>query len=79
MNGYGYINHELLSSFMERWHTETSIFHLLIYEMTIILDDVSCLLHILNPRKLLNYSITSRFEALDMMVTYLGDDTGKAQ
>nr|KYP55189.1 Serine/threonine protein phosphatase 7 long form isogeny [Cajanus cajan] len=36
----------LVSTFVERWHPETSSFHLPIREMTIILDDVSCLLHL---------------------------------
>lgn len=31
---------------MERWHLETSSFHMSFGEMTITLDDVSCLLHI---------------------------------
>ncbi|KAL5138555.1 Protein MAIN-LIKE 1 [Glycine soja] len=36
----------LLSSFVERWHRETSSFHLLMGELTITLDDVSSLLHL---------------------------------
>ncbi|KAH1256504.1 Protein MAIN-LIKE 1 [Glycine max] len=36
----------LLSSFVERWHRETSSFHLLVGELTIMLDDVSLLLHL---------------------------------
>ncbi|KAH1232644.1 Protein MAIN-LIKE 1 [Glycine max] len=36
----------LLSSFMERWHRETSSFHLPVGELTITLDDVSSLLHL---------------------------------
>ena len=35
----------LLSSFVERWHRETSSFHLPTGEVTIMLDDVSSLLH----------------------------------
>ncbi|KAH1247283.1 Protein MAIN-LIKE 1 [Glycine max] len=35
----------LLSSFVERWHWETSSFHLPVGEVTITLDDVSSLLH----------------------------------
>ena len=37
----------LISAFVERWHRETSSFHLPVGEMTITLDDVSSLLHIL--------------------------------
>lgn len=40
------VNHELLSAFVERWHPETSSFHLPFGEMTITLDDVSSLLHL---------------------------------
>ncbi|XP_028215218.1 protein MAIN-LIKE 1-like [Glycine soja] len=36
----------LLSAFMERWHRETSSFHLPMGELTITLDDVSSLLHL---------------------------------
>ncbi|XP_028198034.1 protein MAIN-LIKE 2-like [Glycine soja] len=36
----------LISAFVERWHRETSRFHLLVGEVTITLDDVSSLLHI---------------------------------
>ncbi|KAJ1389457.1 Aminotransferase-like, plant mobile domain [Sesbania bispinosa] len=37
---------DLLYAFTERWHRETSCFHLPIGEMTITLDDVSSLIHI---------------------------------
>ncbi|KAH1199456.1 Protein MAIN-LIKE 1 [Glycine max] len=36
----------LLSSFVERWHWETSSFHLPVGELTITLEDVSSLLHL---------------------------------
>ncbi|XP_058759212.1 protein MAIN-LIKE 1-like [Vicia villosa] len=36
----------LLSTFIERWHPETSTFHLPFGEMTVTLDDVSVLLHL---------------------------------
>ena len=36
----------LLSAFVERWHRETSSFHLPVGELTIMLDDVSLLLHL---------------------------------
>jgi len=36
----------LLSSFVERWHWETSSVHLPVGELTITLDDVSSLLHL---------------------------------
>ena len=36
----------LISGFVERWHKETSSFHLPIGEVTITLDDVASLLHL---------------------------------
>ncbi|KAH1242745.1 Protein MAIN-LIKE 1 [Glycine max] len=36
----------LISAFVERWHGETSTFHLSVGELTITLDDVSSLLHL---------------------------------
>ena len=36
----------LISAFVERWHKETNSFHLPFGEMTITLNDVSCLPHI---------------------------------
>ncbi|XP_050889989.1 protein MAIN-LIKE 1-like [Lathyrus oleraceus] len=40
------IDQNLVSIFMERWHLETSSFHMSFGEMTITLEDSSCLLHL---------------------------------
>ncbi|XP_058767002.1 protein MAIN-LIKE 1-like [Vicia villosa] len=40
------IDVNLVSAFVERWHVETSSFHMPFGEMTITLDDVACLLHL---------------------------------
>ncbi|KAJ1423071.1 Aminotransferase-like, plant mobile domain [Sesbania bispinosa] len=40
------MDRSLVSAFTERWHRETSSFHLPAGEMTITLDDVSTLLHL---------------------------------
>ncbi|CAK8576706.1 unnamed protein product [Lathyrus sativus] len=40
------IDTNLVSAFAERCHLETSSFHMPFAEMTITLDDVSCLLHL---------------------------------
>ena len=39
-------NRGLISSFVERWHWETSIFHLPVGEVLIMLDDIASLLHL---------------------------------
>ncbi|GAU46704.1 hypothetical protein TSUD_287930 [Trifolium subterraneum] len=56
---YNHVGSELLMAFTERWQPETGTFHLPIGEMTITLDDVSCLLHILITGKMLNNAGTS--------------------
>ncbi|XP_024632214.1 protein MAIN-LIKE 2-like [Medicago truncatula] len=43
---YSMIDHGLIYAFLERWHEETSSFHLPFREMTVTLDDVASLLHI---------------------------------
>ena len=43
---YSLIDHGLICAFVERWHEETSNFHLPFGEMTVTLDDVACLLHL---------------------------------
>ncbi|XP_058766540.1 uncharacterized protein LOC131640150 [Vicia villosa] len=40
------IDTNLVTTFVERWHIETSLFHMSFGEMTITLDDVSILLHL---------------------------------
>ncbi|KAI5382188.1 hypothetical protein KIW84_UN0095 [Lathyrus oleraceus] len=40
------IDTNLVSAFVERWHLETSSFHMPFGEMSITLDDVACLLHL---------------------------------
>ncbi|GAU35365.1 hypothetical protein TSUD_57140 [Trifolium subterraneum] len=40
------VDPQILSAFTKRWHPETSSFHMSFGEMTVTLDDVSCLLHI---------------------------------
>ncbi|WJX78099.1 protein-serine/threonine phosphatase [Trifolium repens] len=39
---FGKLNHGLLTAFPERWHPETSSFHLHVGELAITLDDVQC-------------------------------------
>ncbi|CAJ2665945.1 unnamed protein product [Trifolium pratense] len=70
---YNHLDWGLLTAFTERWHPETDTFHLPIGEMTITLDDVSCLLHIPITGKMLNHLGTSCTveEGEDMCYEYL--------
>ena len=63
---------------MERWHEETSSFHLPFGEMTITLDDVASLLHIAIDGMLLSHGSITRDKAVELMETYLGSSTGDA-
>ncbi|XP_058776105.1 protein MAIN-LIKE 1-like [Vicia villosa] len=46
MTEYSTISHDMQGTFAERWHKETSSFHLTVGELTITLHDVACLLHL---------------------------------
>ena len=46
MMRYPTANKGFMNALVERWHQEISSFHLHVKEMTITLDDVSCLLHL---------------------------------
>jgi len=72
------IYHGLICAFVERWHEETSSFHLPFREMTVTLDDVSCLLHLPIDGMLLSHETITRDDAVDSMVTHLGSDPGDA-
>jgi hypothetical protein len=73
ITSYEFIDPALISAFVERWHEETSSFHLPSGEITITLDDVSCLLHLPIEGSLLDHEgIMTRDEGVLMMVTLLG-------
>jgi len=42
--GYALIEHALLTTFSERWHSETSNFHISVKEMTVTSDNVFCVM-----------------------------------
>jgi len=75
---YSQIDHDLLFAFVERWHEETSSFHLSFGEMTVTLDDMSCLLHLPIDGMLLSHETISRNDMVDMMMRYLGSSAGDA-
>jgi hypothetical protein len=57
----------------ERWHTETSSFHLPVGELTITLDDVHNLLHIpIHGRMLDHDEAVDRDRSIDLMTMLLG-------
>lgn len=74
MIGYITVNHGMLYAFLEKRHSDTSSFHLPLGEISITLDNVSCLLHLLIRWKLLDHEIINKDEALEMTVDYLGVD-----
>jgi hypothetical protein len=55
----------------ERWHQETSSFHLPVGEMTITLDDVACLIGIPFAGWLIQDEDLHHDHAMDMLVTHL--------
>lgn len=74
MSSYTIINHGMLSVFVKTWHFETSSFHLLHGEMSIKLDDVSCLIYLPIKIRLLYHFMITKLDALDMAVNYLEAD-----
>lgn len=77
MTSYALVNHDMLNAFLERWHSETSSFHLSHGEMSITLDDVLCLLHLHISGRFLDHGRITKDEAVEMMVEYLGVDPKK--
>lgn len=75
---YVRVNHDMLSAFVQRLHSETSSFHLPCGEIFITLDDVSCLLHLPIRGRLLDHGRNIIDEIMEMMVNYLGIDPGDA-
>lgn len=71
---YVTVNHMMLNVFVEIWHTDTSSFHLSLGEMSITLDDMSCLLDLLISGKLIDHGSIIRDEALEMIIDYLRFD-----
>jgi hypothetical protein len=61
---------------MERWHEETSSFHMPAGEVTMTFDDVSCLLQLPNMGRLLDHGFLTRAEGEILMVDLLGSHYG---
>ncbi|KAL5184391.1 Protein MAIN-LIKE 1 [Glycine soja] len=61
----------LISAFVERWHSETSTFHLPVGELTITLDDVSSILHLSITGALHSFHALSTEEARFLLTELL--------
>src|SRR3954470_17501091 len=72
MTRYTTISTGMQGAFVERWHKETSSFHLPVGELTITLHDFQCLLHLPIRGPLLHHSRIQRVEAIEWMMHYLG-------
>ena len=71
LTGYESISHGLVCAMAERWHEETSSFHLPVGEMTITLDDVTCLLDIPIVGRLIGDDDLDHDHGVDLMVNHL--------
>ncbi|CAJ2652389.1 unnamed protein product [Trifolium pratense] len=70
--GFEHLDPCLISVFVERWHTDTSPFDMHVGEITVTLDDVSCLLHVPINGRLLDHTLISKDQAIDALVNLLG-------
>lgn len=75
---YTIIDHDLLSLFFERWHEKTFNFNFLIGEMTVVMEEVSCLLHLPIQGRLLDLDEKLGREAGEhLMFDLIGVDLGR--
>ncbi|XP_058742384.1 uncharacterized protein LOC131614862 [Vicia villosa] len=72
------IHNGMLMAFAERWHPDISSFHLPLSEITITLDNIACLLHILVRGTLLSHGRLTNVEVMEMLIEELGDDHANA-
>jgi len=71
LTGYDNITHGLVCVMAERWHQETSNFHLSVGEMTITLDDVACLLGIPVAGRLIQEDDLDLNHGVELLVNHL--------
>ncbi|CAJ2666698.1 unnamed protein product [Trifolium pratense] len=80
LTGYLFLDPALLSTFVERWHGETSSFHMPSREMTITLDDVCCLVHLPIKGRLLDHKgIPTKTEGVELMIKHMGSTREEAE
>jgi len=70
--GYEVVDKGLLSGFVERLQRDTNTFHFPVGEMTITLDDVSCILHIPVVGQFPTYAPLEFGKALIYWLSYWG-------
>nr|ABN09180.1 IMP dehydrogenase/GMP reductase, putative [Medicago truncatula] len=71
--GYATVPHALLMTPCERWHPETSTFHMLLGEMIVTLDDVACLTHLqIEGRMLSHGNKMPKHEGATLLMRHLG-------
>jgi len=78
--GYATVPHALLTTLCERWHPETNSFHTVLGEMTVTLDDIACLTHLLIEGRILSHGKKmSQQDGADLMVRHLGVSQADAE
>ena len=78
--GYATVPHALLMTLCERWHPETSTFHMPMGEMTVTLEDVACLMHVqIEGRMLGHRKKMLRHEGEALLVKHLGVSKKEAE
>ena len=75
---YYIIDKGLIVAFSERWHHETSSFHLLVGEMTITLNDVAALTHLKIDGVFMTPPRLTSVQAPPVLVQYLGMSPAEA-
>jgi len=68
-----------MSAFVDSWHKDTYSFHLSIEEMTMTLNDVTCMLHLHIKGRLLDHDVPLfKDETVDFIVELSGYDMVEA-
>ena len=70
---------KLISTFAERWHKETSSFHLSIRQVTITLNDVTSLLHLPITCPFYTFDALHVDQAVDLLVDLLEVNSQEAR
>ena len=80
--GFSTVTHAMARALCERWHTETSSFHLPVEEMTITLDDVYNLFHLPIQGRMMDHdAVVDRDHEINLMTMLFGmlDDAARAE